>query len=47
VSVFKIQRGALQQTLTKHLPIAAPATAALAPRKALTAPVSDTHWETF
>ena len=47
VSVFKIKRGALQQTLTKHLPIAAPATAALAPRKALTAPVSDTHWETF
>ena len=47
VSVFKIQRGALQQTLTKHQPIAAPATAGLAPRKALTAPVSDTHWETF
>ncbi|MGC0928186.1 methyl-accepting chemotaxis protein [Pantoea agglomerans] len=47
VSVFKIKRGALQHTLTKHLPIAAPATAALAPRKALTAPVSDTHWETF
>ncbi|MCT2417662.1 methyl-accepting chemotaxis protein [Pantoea sp. XY16] len=46
VSVFKIKREA-RQTLTKHLPIAAPATAPLAPRKALTAPVSDTHWETF
>jgi len=46
VSVFRVKREA-RQTLTKHLPIAAPATAALAPRKALTAPVSDTHWETF
>ncbi|MGJ0479445.1 methyl-accepting chemotaxis protein [Pantoea agglomerans] len=46
VSVFRIKREA-RQTLTKHLPIAAPATKALAPRKALTAPVSDTHWETF
>ncbi|MFW0698490.1 methyl-accepting chemotaxis protein [Pantoea sp. R13S299] len=46
VSVFRIKREAMQ-TLTKHLPIAAPATAAMAPRKALTAPVSDTHWETF
>jgi len=47
VSVFKITRAAAAQTLTRHLPIAAPATVALAPRKALTAPVSDTHWETF
>ncbi|WP_313700333.1 methyl-accepting chemotaxis protein [Pantoea sp.] len=46
VSVFRIKREA-RQTLTKHLPIAAPATATLATRKALTAPVSDTHWETF
>ena len=46
VAVFKIQRVAGAQGLTKHLPIAAPVTA-LAPRKALTAPVSDTHWETF
>ncbi|SFN25352.1 methyl-accepting chemotaxis sensory transducer with TarH sensor [Candidatus Pantoea varia] len=46
VSVFRIKREA-RQTLTKHLPIAAPATAAMMPRKALTAPVSDTHWETF
>ncbi|MCD2355499.1 methyl-accepting chemotaxis protein [Pantoea sp. MHSD4] len=47
VSVFNITRGTVQQTLTKHLPIAAPATVAQIPRKALTAPVSDTHWETF
>jgi len=46
VSVFRIKRE-VRQTLTKHLPIAAPATTALATRKALTAPVSDTHWETF
>ncbi|WP_442797936.1 methyl-accepting chemotaxis protein [Pantoea vagans] len=46
VSVFKIKREA-GQTLTKHLPIASTATKALAPRKALTAPVSDTNWETF
>ncbi|WP_315311482.1 methyl-accepting chemotaxis protein [Pantoea vagans] len=46
VSVFKIKREA-GQTLTKHLPIASPVTVALAPRKALTAPVSDTNWETF
>ena len=46
VSVFKIKREA-GQTLTKHLPIASTVTKALAPRKALTAPVSDTNWETF
>ncbi|AMG58941.1 methyl-accepting chemotaxis protein [Pantoea vagans] len=46
VSVFKITREA-RPTLTKHLPIAASATNALAPRKALTAPISDTNWETF
>jgi len=47
VSLFRIKRGAVQQSLTKHLPIAAPATVAQTPRNALTAPVSDTHWETF
>jgi len=47
VSLFKIRRDAAPQTLTKHVPIAAPATALPASRKALTAPVSDTHWETF
>ena len=47
VSVFRIQRGDAPKTLTRHLPIAAPVTAAQLPRKALTAPVSDTHWETF
>ncbi|AVV38213.1 methyl-accepting chemotaxis protein [Pantoea vagans] len=46
VSVFKIKREA-RPTLTKHLPIASTATKALAPRKALTATVSDTNWETF
>jgi len=46
VSVFKIKREA-GQTLTKHLPIASTVTKALAPRKALTSPVSDTNWETF
>ena len=46
VSVFKIKREA-GQALTKHLPIASTVTKALAPRKALTAPVSDTNWETF
>ncbi|MGK3142107.1 methyl-accepting chemotaxis protein [Pantoea sp. C2G6] len=46
VSVFKIARTAETQALTRHLPIAAPATPQPA-RKALTAPVSDTHWETF
>ncbi|WP_336792289.1 methyl-accepting chemotaxis protein [Pantoea anthophila] len=47
VSLFKIRRDAAPQTLTKHVPIAAPVTALPASRKALTAPVSDTHWETF
>ena len=46
VSVFKIKREA-GPTLTKHVPSASPVTVALAPRKALTAPVSDTNWETF
>ncbi|MFE0587060.1 methyl-accepting chemotaxis protein [Pantoea vagans] len=46
VSVFKIKREA-RPTLTKHLPIASTVTKALAPRKALTAPVNDTNWETF
>ncbi|MER5028581.1 methyl-accepting chemotaxis protein [Pantoea anthophila] len=47
VSLFKIRRDAAPQTLTKHVPIAAPVTTLPASRKALTAPVSDTHWETF
>ncbi|GME30809.1 MULTISPECIES: methyl-accepting chemotaxis protein [unclassified Pantoea] len=46
VSVFQIKREA-GQTLTKHLPIASPVMVAPAPRKALTASISDTNWETF
>ncbi|MFB6325487.1 methyl-accepting chemotaxis protein [Pantoea deleyi] len=47
VALFKIKRDDGQPSLTRHLPIAGPETAALTSRNAVTAPVSDTHWETF